>query len=134
MPADLLYFPAVSGYFGVVLKIRSLWEQAGGATIQSCREGELHMPQFVIEREVPGISTWTEAQIREALLKSREALKHLGPEIRWVHSFVTDDKIYCIYFAPDEEMIKEHGRIAGAPVNRVAAVRRMLDPSSYSES
>ena len=56
------------------------------------------MPQFVIEREIPGASKLTEAEIREASLKSLEALKQLGPEIRWVHSFVTDDKIYCIYF------------------------------------
>ena len=89
------------------------------------------MPQFVIEREIPGASRLTEAEIREASLKSLEALKKLGPEIRWVHSFVTDDKIYCIYFAPDEEAIRKHGEMAGARVDRVAAVRRMVDPANY---
>jgi len=89
------------------------------------------MPQFVIEREIPGASRMTEAEIREASLKSLEALQKLGPEIRWVHSFVTDDKIYCIYFAPDEEMIREHAQMAGARVDRIAAVRRMIDPVNY---
>lgn len=89
------------------------------------------MPQFVIEREIPGASRLTEAEIREASLKSLEALQKLGPEIRWVQSFVTDDKIYCIYFAPDEETIRKHGELAGAPVDRVAAVRRMVDPANY---
>ena len=89
------------------------------------------MPQFVIEREWPGASRMTEAEIREASLKSLETLKQLGPEIRWVHSFVTDDKIYCIYFAPDEESIREHGRRTGAPVDRIATVRRMIDPANY---
>lgn len=89
------------------------------------------MPQFVIEREIPGASRLTEAEIREASLKSLEALKKLGPEIRWVHSFVTDDKIYCIYFAPDEETVRKHAEMIGAPVNRAAEVRRMIDPANY---
>ena len=89
------------------------------------------MPQFVIEREVPGASKLTEEQIREASLRSLEALRELGPDIQWVHSFVTDDKIYCIYFSPDEEMIRRHGQMAGVPVDRVSAVRRMVDPANY---
>jgi Nickel responsive protein SCO4226-like len=89
------------------------------------------MPQFVIEREIPGASKMTEAEIREASLKSLEALQKLGSEIRRVHSFVTDDKIYCIYFASDEEIIRKHGEMAGARVDRVAAVRRMIDPANY---
>jgi hypothetical protein len=89
------------------------------------------MPQFVIEREIPGCSKWTDAEIRDASMKSLEALKQLGPEVRWVHSFVTDDKIYCIYYAPDEDAIRKHGQMVGAPVDRVAAVRRMIDPVNY---
>ena len=89
------------------------------------------MPQFVIEREVPGASRLSEAEIREASLRSLDALKQLGPEIRWVHSFVTDDKIYCIYYAPDEAAIRKHGELAGARVDRVAAVRRMVDPAAF---
>jgi Protein of unknown function (DUF4242) len=89
------------------------------------------MPQFVIERHVPGASRMSEDEIRAASLASLEALRQLGPEIRWMRSFVTDDKIYCIYWAPDEEMIREHGRLAGIPVDRVTAVRRILDPVNY---
>jgi hypothetical protein len=91
------------------------------------------MPEFVVEREIPGASKMSEEQIRAASLKSLEALRQLGPEIRWLRSFVTDDKIFCIYFAPDEAMIREHGRLAGMPVDRVAAVRRILDPNAFSE-
>ncbi len=89
------------------------------------------MPKFVIEREWPGASRLSEAELREASLKSLEVLRELGPEIRWIHSYVTDDKIYCIYYARDESLIREHGRILGVPVDRVAAVRRLLDPSSF---
>jgi hypothetical protein len=89
------------------------------------------MPKFVIERNVPGASRWTEAQITESSLKSLEALRQLGPEIQWIHSFVCDDKIYCIYFAPDETLIQQHGRMSGLPVDRVEAVRRLIDPANY---
>jgi len=90
------------------------------------------MPKFVIERELPGASKLTEAEIRESSLRSLEALRQMGPEVRWLHSFVTDDKIYCIYYAPDEAAIREHGRMAGLPVDRVAAVRRLVDPVNYA--
>ena len=88
------------------------------------------MPKYVIEREIPGVSNLDEAQIREVALKSLGVLKDLGPQIQWMHSYVTDDKIYCIYWAPDEEIIREHARRVGVPANRIAAVRRLLDPSS----
>ena len=88
------------------------------------------MPKYVIEREIPGASNLDEAQIREVALKSLGVLKDLGPQIQWMHSYVTDDKIYCIYWAPDEEIIREHARRVGVPANRIAAVRRLLDPSS----
>jgi Nickel responsive protein SCO4226-like len=90
------------------------------------------VPKFVIEREVPGAGSLTDAEIREASLKSLEALRQLGPEIQWIHSYVTDDKIYCIYYSPDEDAIREHGRLAGAPGGRFAAVRRLLDPANYA--
>ena len=91
------------------------------------------MPQFIIERIVPGASQLTDAEIREASLKSLEALRKLGPDIQWIQSFICDDKIYCIYFAPDERLIREHGRIAGAPVDRIEAVRRLVDPAHFQE-
>ena len=90
------------------------------------------MPKFIIERNVPGASKLTDAEIREASLKSLEALRKLGPKIQWIHSFITDDKIYCIYFSPDETLIEEHGRMVGLPVDRVEAVRRLVDPANFS--
>jgi len=89
------------------------------------------MPQFIIERVVPGASKLTDAELREASLASLAALQQLGPEIRWLHSFVCDDKIYCIYYAPDENTIREHGRLTGNPVDRVSAVRRILEPVNF---
>jgi len=91
------------------------------------------MPKFIIERTVPGASKMTDAELREASLKSLEALRRLGPNIQWIQSFITDDKIYCIYFSPDESLIVEHGRMLGIPVDRVEAVRRMLDPTNYED-
>jgi hypothetical protein len=88
------------------------------------------MPKFVIEREIPGAGNMTDAQVREAALKSLEVLKDLGPQIQWLHSYVTDDKIYCVYLAPDERTILEHAKRAGFPANRVSAVRRLLDATA----
>jgi uncharacterized protein DUF4242 len=89
------------------------------------------MPQFIIEREFPGASRLSEAEIRDGSLKSLEVLGQLGSGIQWLHSFVTDDKIYCIYYAPDESLIREHARLTGLPISRVEAVRRLLEPSEF---
>jgi len=89
------------------------------------------MPEYVIEREVPGAGQLTESQIRDVSLKSLDVLKDLGPKIQWLHSYVTDEKIYCVYFASDEEAIRKHARRAGLPVNRVSAVRRLVNPDKY---
>jgi hypothetical protein len=86
------------------------------------------MPQFVIERDIPGAGQMTEEQIRATSLKSLEALNALGPQIQWLHSYVTENKIYCVYIAPDEATIKDHARRSGIPANRISAVRRLLDP------
>jgi hypothetical protein len=88
------------------------------------------MPNYVIEREIPGASNMSEDQVREVALKSLDVLKDLGPQIQWLHSYVTDDKVYCIYWAPNEEIIKEHARRGGFPANRISAVRRMMDPTT----
>ena len=66
-------------------------------------------------------------EFRQAAMKSLEALRDLGPQIQWLHSYVTDDKVYCVYLAPDEEIIREHARRGGLPANRISAVRRLLD-------
>lgn len=88
------------------------------------------MPEFVIEREIPGAGLLTEAQIRDVSLRSLEALHEMGPQIQWLHSYVTEDKVYCVYLAPDEDTIREHARRSGIPANRVAAVRRLIDPKN----
>lgn len=90
------------------------------------------MPQFVIEREIPGAGSLTEAQIREVSLLSLKSLKEIGPQIQWLHSYVTEDKVYCVYLAPDEETIREHARRSSIPANRVSAVRRLIDPKTFS--
>jgi hypothetical protein len=86
--------------------------------------------QFVIEREVPGAGALSESQIREMSLRSLRALTEMGPQIQWLHSYVTEDKVYCVYLAPDEHSILEHARMSGIPADRVAAVRRMIDPAN----
>jgi len=90
------------------------------------------MPQFVIEREIPGAGSLSEAQIREASLASIKTLTEMGPQIQWLHSYVTEDKVYCVYLAPDEETIREHARRTSIPANRVSAVRRLIDPKVYN--
>jgi hypothetical protein len=85
------------------------------------------MPKFVIEREIPGAGKMSPEELRQAAMKSLDVLKDLGPKIQWLHSYVTDDKLYCIYLAPDEETIREHARRGGFPANRISVVRRLLD-------
>ena len=87
------------------------------------------MPEFVIERHMPGAHLLTEEQIREGSLQSLEVLRELGPEIQWLRSYITEDKVYCVYFAPDEELIRTHAGKLGLPADRVSAVRRMIDPA-----
>jgi hypothetical protein len=84
------------------------------------------MPQFVIERDVPGAHRMTEAEVRELARRSVAALNELGPQIQWIQSYVTENKVYCIYLAPDEATIRQHAQRVGIPANRVAAVRRLM--------
>lgn len=90
------------------------------------------MPQFVIERDIPGAGALSEDEVREVSLRSLQTLKEMGPQIQWLHSYVTEDKVYCIYLAPDEDTIREHARRTGIPANRVAAVRRLIGPSNLA--
>jgi hypothetical protein len=90
------------------------------------------MPEFVIEREIPGAGQMTEDQLREVSVRSLEVLKGIGPQIQWLHSYVTDDRLYCVYLAPDEDVIREHARKLGVPANRISAVRRLIDPRKYA--
>jgi hypothetical protein len=116
-------------YLRVVPKNRLVW----GARAPGCYD---HlpggtMPKYVIEREVPGAGALSDEQLQEISLRSIQALGELGPKIQWIHSYVTDNKVYCIYLAPDEETICEHARRVGLPADRIAAVRRLLDPINY---
>jgi hypothetical protein len=91
---------------------------------------EVAMPQYVIEREIPGAGNLSDAELQVVARKSVGVLKELGPDIKWLHSYVTGDKVYCVYLAPDEETIREHARRGGFPANRISAVRRMIDPDT----
>jgi hypothetical protein len=84
------------------------------------------MPQFVIERDVPGAHKMTEAEVRDLARKSVAVLNELGPQIQWIQSYVTENKVYCIYLAPDEATIRQHAQRVGIPASRVAAVRRLM--------
>lgn len=86
----------------------------------------------MIEREVPGAGRLSEEEIREMSLRSLQALSEIGSKIQWLHSYVTEDKVYCIYLAPDEQTIRDHARRASIPADRVSAVRRLIDPRKYS--
>ena len=88
------------------------------------------MPQFVIEREMPGVGSLGPAELKGASQTSCSVLRDLGPEIQWVHSYVTDDKIYCIYRAPNADMIREHAERGGFPANNVSQVRTVIDPTT----
>ncbi len=88
------------------------------------------MPKYVIERDIPKAGNLTQPQIQAISQKSCSVLQNLGPQIQWVHSYVTDDKLYCVYIAPNEEMVKEHAKQGGFPANRVSEVKRMIDPTS----
>jgi hypothetical protein len=91
---------------------------------------EVEMPKFVIEREIPGIGNMSDKEIHEIAQKSVGVLRGMGPEIQWLQSYVTGDKLYCVYLAPNEAAVKEHARRGGFPANRVSAVRRMMDPTN----
>jgi len=83
----------------------------------------------VIEREIPGAGALSESELREISLRSLHTLEEIGPHIQWLHSYVTENKVYCVYLAPDENSIREHARKAGIPADRVSAVRRLIDPA-----
>ena len=88
------------------------------------------MPKYVIEREIPNASKLSPHELRTISQRSCSVLNQMGPQIQWVQSYVTDDKIYCVYVAPNEEMVREHARKGGFPANRVAAVKTVIDPTT----
>jgi hypothetical protein len=91
------------------------------------------MPRFIIEREIPGAGNLTPSDLQAVSQKSCGVLRELGPQIQWVRSFVTQDKIYCEYLAPDEKLVREHARQGGFPANSVARVITVIDPTTAEE-
>jgi hypothetical protein len=88
------------------------------------------MPKYVIEREIPGAGKIPAAELRAISQKSCAVLSEMGPKIQWVHSYVTGDKIYCVYIAPNEQAVREHAQRGGFPANRISAITTMIDPTT----
>lgn len=88
------------------------------------------MPKYVIERDIPNAGKLSPQELRTISQKSCSVLGKMGPQIQWVQSYVTDDKIYCVYIAPNAEMVREHAKQGGFPANRVSAVKTMIDPTT----
>jgi len=88
------------------------------------------MPKFLIERELPGAGNLSAAELQEISRTSCGALQKMGPQIQWLHSYVTGDKIYCVYIAPNEEMVREHAKQGGFPANRVSEIKSVIDPTT----
>jgi hypothetical protein len=88
------------------------------------------MPKFVIEREIPNAGKLSPEELRGISQKSCGVLRNLGPQIQWVQSYVTDDKVYCVYIAPNKEMVQEHAKQGGFPANRISEVKSVIDPTT----
>ena len=88
------------------------------------------MPKYVIEREIPGAGKMSGEELKAISQTSCGVLRAMGPEIQWVHSYVTDDKIYCVYVAPNEEAIRTHAQQGGFPANRISRIRSLIDPTT----
>lgn len=88
------------------------------------------MPKYIIERDMPGLGKLSPAELQAASQTSCNVLQNLGPKIQWLESFVTADKLYCVYIAPDEAIVREHAKQGGFPANRVSAIKRMIDPTT----
>src|SRR5215467_10553011 len=93
-------------------------------------QGGRFMPKFVIEREIPGAGSLKPQELQAISQKSCGVLKKLGPQVQWVHSYVTQDKIYCIYIAPDENAVREHANLGGFPANRISEIKTTIDPTT----
>ena len=88
------------------------------------------MPKFVIEREIEGVGKLPKEELQAISQKSCGVLHNMGPQIQWIHSYVTDDKVYCVYIAPDEETVRQHAQQGGFPANRISQVRAVIDPTT----
>ena len=91
------------------------------------------MPKYLIEREVPGVGNLLAKDVQALSQKSCSVLQNLGTQIQWVQSYVTGDKLYCVYIAPNEEMIREHAKQGGFPANRISEIKSMIDPTTAED-
>jgi len=91
------------------------------------------MPKFLIEREIPGAGSLSQQELQSISQTSCSVLQKMGPQIQWLQSYVTGDKIYCVYIAPNEEMIREHARQGGFPANRVSEIKSVIDPTTAEQ-
>jgi Protein of unknown function (DUF4242) len=104
--------------------------EAEGALLRPRQREETTMPRFVIERELVGAGKLPKSELQAISQKSCGVLQSMGPQIQWLQSFVTDDKIYCVYIAPDEATVRAHAQKGGFPANKVARVRSVIDPTT----
>ena len=88
------------------------------------------MPKYIIERVVPGAGKMTPDELKIMSQRSCNVLDNMGPQIQWIHSYITENKIYCVYIAPNEEAVREHAKLGGFPANQVAVIGRMIDPTT----
>ena len=88
------------------------------------------MPKFVIERELPGAGKLSREELHAIAQKSCGVLREMGPQVQWINSYVTDDKIYCVYIAPDEKSVRKHAELGGFPANRVSRIQAVIDPTT----
>jgi uncharacterized protein DUF4242 len=93
-------------------------------------QSEAPVPKYVIEREIPGAGNLKPEELHAISQKSCGVLKNLGPQVQWIHSYVTQDKIYCVYITPDEKAVREHARQGGFPANKVSEIKTMIDPTT----
>ena len=100
------------------------------ATLVLVAGSAMAQQRFIIERDIPGASKMTPEQLRDAARTSNKVLHDMGPDIQWVQSFVAGDKIYCVYNAPDEALVRKHAQLGGFPADQVSAVRRVIDPTT----
>jgi hypothetical protein len=92
------------------------------------------MPKYVIERFIPGAGKLTADELKAISVRSCDALNKLGTSIQWIHSYVTDNKLYCVYIAPNEEMVREHARLGGFPANHISPVKTLIDPTTPEDN
>jgi hypothetical protein len=113
-----------------VLEVTGIRRKRKIATRNPIQEKERQMPKYLIEREIPGAGNLGAAELQGISQQSCAVLSELGPEIQWVQSYVTDNKVYCVYIAPNEELVREHAKKGGFPANSVSEVKSVIDPTT----